>query len=65
LSGFGIGGIRESWILNLPEDLLEVYRQPGPDGYVEVRRLRRGDVVAPEAFPDAVFAVSGLLGPGA
>ncbi len=57
-------GIRESWILNLPEDVLEVYRRPGPDGYAEARRLRRGDVVAPEAFPDAVFIVSDLLGPG-
>jgi Uma2 family endonuclease len=58
-------GIPESWILNLPEDVLEVYRRPGPDGYAEVRRFHRGDVVAPEAFPDAVFAVSELLGPGA
>jgi Uma2 family endonuclease len=56
-------GIRESWILNLPEDVLEVHRRPGPDGYAEVRRLRRGDVIAPEAFPDAVLAVSDLLGP--
>jgi Uma2 family endonuclease len=57
-------GISESWILNLPEDVLEVYRRPGPDGYADVRRFRRGEMVAPEAFPDAVFAVSELLGPG-
>jgi Uma2 family endonuclease len=56
-------GIRESWILNLPEGTLEVHRGPGPDGYREVRHLRRGDSIAPEAFPDVVLAVSDLLGP--
>jgi Uma2 family endonuclease len=55
--------IREYWLLDLPAKLLEVYRRPGPDGYGEVRRLRRGDSIAPEAFPDVVFAVSDLLGP--
>jgi Uma2 family endonuclease len=55
--------IREYWLLDLPAKVLEVYRQPGPDGYGNVRRLRRGDSVAPEALPDVVFAVSDLLGP--
>ncbi len=55
-------GIREYWILDLPGKILEVHRRPGLDGYAEVRRLRRGDSVAPEALPDVVFAVSDLLG---
>jgi len=55
--------IREYWLLDLPARVLEVYRRPGQDGYGEVRRLRRGDSVAPEAFSDVVFAVSDLLGP--
>jgi Uma2 family endonuclease len=42
-----------------------VFRQPGADGYREVRRLRRGDVIAPQAFPEVVFAVADLLGPEA
>src|SRR5262249_55689208 len=53
--------IREYWLLDLPAKILEVYRRPGPDGYREVRRLRRGDSIAPEAFPEVVFAVSDLL----
>jgi Uma2 family endonuclease len=56
-------GIREVWLLNLPGDILEVYRQPRPGGYREVRRLRRGDSIAAEAFPDVTFPVSDLLGP--
>jgi len=55
-------GIREYWILDLRADILEICRRPGPNGYAEVRRLSRGDVIAPEALPDAVFAVSDLLG---
>jgi Uma2 family endonuclease len=56
-------GIREYWLLELPVKVLEVYRRPGPDGYREVQRLRRGDSISLEAFPDVVFAVSDLLGP--
>jgi Uma2 family endonuclease len=55
-------GIREYWLLDLPGGILEIYRQPRPAGYKTVRRLRRGDSVAMEAFPDVVFSVSDLLG---
>ncbi|HEX3530115.1 MAG TPA: Uma2 family endonuclease [Thermoanaerobaculia bacterium] len=55
--------VREYWLLDLPAKVLEVYRRPSPDGYREVRRLRRGDTVALEAFPEVMFAVSDLLGP--
>jgi Uma2 family endonuclease len=58
-------GIREYWLLDLPGKVLEVHRRPGPEGYGDVQRLRRGDSIAPEAFPDVVFAVSDLLGPAA
>jgi len=57
-------GIREYWLLDLPGGLLEVYRRPGPGGYREVQRLRRGYAVAMDAFPEVVLQVSELLGPG-
>jgi Uma2 family endonuclease len=56
-------GIAEYWLLDLPAGLLEVHRRPGPAGYREVRRLRRGESIAAKAFPDVGFAVSDLLGP--
>ena len=56
-------GIQEYWLLDLAGGALEVYRQPGPGGYSEVRRLRRGEEISPEAFPDVLFPVSDLLGP--
>ena len=56
-------GIREHWLLDLPGGTLEVHRLPGSRGYRDMRQLRRGDSIAPEAFPDVVFAVADLLGP--
>jgi Uma2 family endonuclease len=56
-------GIREYWLLDLPAGILEVYRQPRPDGCRDVRRLHRWESVAVEAFPDVQFSVSDLLGP--
>jgi len=56
-------GIREHWLLDLPGGTLDVHRLPASAGYRDVRKLRRGDSIALEAFPDVVFAVSDLLGP--
>lgn len=54
--------VREYWLADLPGGVLEVHRRPGFDAYREVRRLRRGDTIAPDAFPGIVFAVADLLG---
>lgn len=56
-------GIQEYWIVNLEEDCLEVYRQPGPKGYAETTTLQRGDEVQIQALPDVgMFSVDELLG---
>lgn len=54
-------GIREYWIVDLAEETLEVYRDPRPDGYRLIHRLRSGDHMAPEAFPDVEVAVDDVL----
>lgn len=57
-------GIREYWIVNLAEDCLEVYRQPGPGGYAETTTLQRGEEVQILALPAAAaFSVGEILGP--
>ena len=53
-------GIPEYWILALPDRCLEVYRDPGADGYRSVIH-RAGESVAPLAHPDAAIAVASLL----
>jgi Uma2 family endonuclease len=54
-------GIREAWLLDLQGEALEVHREPGPEGYALIRRCRRGERVAPVAFPDPDLAVDDLL----
>jgi Uma2 family endonuclease len=55
-------GIPECWLVDLNSGTLFVHRQPTPDGYRDVRAHRRGESVAPEAFPDVRFTVEELLG---
>lgn len=55
-------GIPEVWLVNIPGSALELYRDPSPQGYREVRTLGRGDRLSPLAFPDLVLSVSAILG---
>jgi Uma2 family endonuclease len=57
-------GIADFWLANLVDDLLLVHRDPGPGGYRTIRTLRRGESVAPLAFPDRAIRVSDVLGDG-
>jgi Uma2 family endonuclease len=50
-------GVRESWIINLVDDVVEIRRDPGPNGYRTLGTHGRGARVAPLAFPDQVVAV--------
>ena len=61
---FAKGGVREAWIVNVPDGTIEVCRRPGPDGYQEVRTAGTGEAVSPEAFPDIAVGVDDVLGLG-
>ncbi len=68
LSLYARAGIPEYWIVNLKEQLLEVYRDPipleeTPFGYgYRIREIRRpGETVHPLIKPEAALAVSDLL----
>lgn len=54
-------GIREYWLVAIPDKRLEVYRDPTGDGYRTVSMHRSGDAVAPLARPAAAVAVDDLL----
>lgn len=60
---YAAAGVREAWIVNIPEQCIEVYRKPSRRGYREVKRYRRGDSVSPLAFPDFSLRVDDVLGP--
>ena len=55
-------GVPEVWLVDLPGERIEVYRKPTPQGYQEVRQVRRGDRVAPQAFPDIGLVGEEILG---
>ena len=54
-------GIPEYWIVNLRSRKLEVFRQPEPDAYVELRWYDEAEYVAPLAAPNALVRVADLL----
>ncbi len=65
---FARAGVPDFWIVNVPEDVLEVYRHPTPSpqalyrwSYAAVQRLARGATVFPVAVPTVPIAVADLL----
>ena len=49
------------WIVNLPDQTIEVYRKPHLVGYASRTCLRAGDKASPLAFPDAAVDVGELM----
>jgi len=61
-------GVPEYWIVNLMDEVLEVYRRPTTSepsrfgwAYAETQMVRRGDVFTPRAAPSGPVAVDDLL----
>ena len=54
--------IQEVWLVDLVENCLEVYRQPGPNGYSLMLKFWRGQQVAPLAFPEFEVSIDFILG---
>lgn len=40
---YAAAGVPEAWIINLSEKQVEVYTQPSPNGYSQIRIFRKGD----------------------
>ena len=55
-------GVPEVWLVDLGGECVEIYRNPGAQGYQEVRRVRRGERLAPHTFPDLDLAAADLPG---
>lgn len=62
---YGRAGIPETWVKNLPEDCIERFTEPGPDGYARHTVHRRGETLTPMRLPDLELAVDDLLPPSA
>jgi Uma2 family endonuclease len=55
-------GIPEVWLVNLPEDHIEVYRSPRPGSYGTTRVARRGETLTPLQAPAVTLRVEDILG---
>ena len=53
-------GVPEAWLLNLPEQCLEIYREPVNGKYRQVAQHRAGQV-APERLPEAAIELTDLF----
>jgi Uma2 family endonuclease len=65
---YAAAGIVEYWIVNLRDDLIEVYREPtspdeGAPYYHQHLRFSAQDTVNPAQFPDCAISVKDLLPP--
>ncbi len=54
-------GIPETWLVIIPRRIVEVHRNPGPDGYATVTTHPAGDTIAPVAFPGEGLGVAELV----
>lgn len=59
---YASAGIPEAWLVNLPEDRIDMYRRPTSTGYQEVQRLEGGMRLSPLAFSALVLPVDDILG---
>ena len=58
---YGSAGIPEYWVVDIPNCLLHVFREPVADGYAAETILTLEDEVHPLAAPDAAVRVADLL----
>lgn len=59
---YGAAGITEYWIVNLPGQQIEVYREPRPNGYRTVTHYAPGETLSPLAFADVSLRVDEIVG---
>ena len=58
---YGRCGVAETWLVDLVDDRIVAYRDPGPGGYATTVIATRGESLAPLAFRDERFDVSEIL----
>ncbi len=58
---YGKAGIIELWIVDIEAQLIEVYRNPGANGYESIQQFRPGERISPLSFPDIVISVDAIF----
>ncbi len=61
MQAYAKAGIREFWIFNLEDNVIEVFRLPASDCFEETFQVGAGEKLSPLAFPDVVLAIDELV----
>ena len=60
-SVYAEAGIPEYWVVDCAAETIEVHRDPGADGYRDVRLVTGAAELAPQAFPDVVLSTADIF----
>jgi len=55
-------GIPEVWLVNLPADRIETFRDPRESGYFTARLVSRGETLSTLELPDVALSADDILG---
>jgi Uma2 family endonuclease len=55
-------GVREVWLVDLSQNAIAVYREPGMNGYGQVQELQRRQALTVQAIADLMLHVDEVLG---
>ena len=58
---YGRAGIPEVWVVDLANRLIDVYRQPRPDGYRQHRHIGPGEALTSASLPALTLPVGDVL----
>jgi Uma2 family endonuclease len=58
---YALAGVPEYWIVNLVDEVIEVYTEPFDDVFGQLTTYEKSDVIVPRAFPDLAIRVEQIL----
>ncbi len=58
---YASSGITEVWLIDVNEQVIEVFREPTDNSYQNIQKFLQGEIFV-QAFPDIRFAIERILG---
>jgi Uma2 family endonuclease len=58
---YAAGGIKDYWVVDIPNQRVHVFRQPSQAGFAERAAYPRGEQISPLAFPNVTLNLSELF----
>ena len=58
---YAAAGVKDYWVVNLVENVVEVRRDPTTNGYQSLQTYKTGQSIAPLAFPNVSLSISSVI----